>query len=318
LFEGGGFALQATPPKTAAENNMLFKQYYAEFVDYKQKQGHAEHTLGEYRHFLGGSLSHCCVMDKEVMDLRLTDVADVIQAGGVHGEFGPQRSVSLFRQLLRYLEEKGEKIPFNWMLIKLPPVPEKEQDFLIPEEFEDFVNQIDTNTLYGLRDRALYELLWSTGLRIGEALKLNRDCYLNRETKIKNAKGGDEAKVYFSERSVRWIDEYLKRREDTCAALFVVYQLGIRRLKGCQARKNLLTYRQKFGIEKRITHHAFRRSFCSLLLDKGATIKEVQYLARHKSERTTLRFYCKVQKEKVKEVHQRIFNAELTPAPALL
>ena len=294
---------------------MLLVDIFEDFLDYKRKQGHTEHTLGEYSHFMTGTMAHCCVKNKQIEDLRLTDVADIIAAGRVHGEFGPQRSVSLFRQLLRYLEERGDRIPFNWMLIKLPPVSEKEQDFFTPEEFEDFIGRINTNTLYGLRDRALYELLWSTGLRVGESLKLNRDCYLNRETKIKNAKGGDEAKVYFSERCCYWIDEYLKRRDDNHLALFVVYQQGIRRLTRLQARKNLATHREKLHITKRLTHHLFRRSFCSLLLDKGATIKEVQYLARHKSERTTLRFYCKATKEKVKDVHSRIFNEVATPVP---
>lgn len=292
---------------------MLLNDVFDDFIDYKRKQGHTDHTLGEYRHFMEGTMAHCCVKDKQIDELRLTDVADIIEAGRVHGEFGPQRSVSLFRQLLRYLEERGDKIPFNWMLIKLPAVAEKDQDFFTPEEFDDFVGRINTNTNYGLRDRALYELLWSTGLRIGEALRLDRDCWLNRETKIKNAKGGNEAKVYFSERCCHWVDEYLRRRDDNHIALFVVYQQGIRRLTRGQARKNLADYRKKFDIQKRVTHHIFRRSFCSLLLDKGATIKEVQYLARHKSERTTLRFYCKVTKEKVKDVHNRIFND--FPAP---
>jgi site-specific recombinase XerD len=116
----------------------------------------------------------------------------------------------------------------------------------------------------------------------------------------------NKLKVYFA--SCNCLSSFYFKNIDNNVALFVVYQQGIRRLTRCQARKNLAAYRDKFGVNKRVTHHLFRRRFCSLLLDKGATIKEVQYLARHKSERTTLRFYCKASKEKVRDVHKRIFN----------
>ncbi|MFA6376658.1 MAG: hypothetical protein WCX69_04640, partial [Candidatus Paceibacterota bacterium] len=135
---------------------MMLKDCYSDFLAYKKKQGHADHTLGEYRHFMDGTFAHCVIKDKSIEDLRLTDVADIIDAGKVHGEFGAQRSVSLFRQILRFLDERGDRIPFNWMLIKLPHVSEKEQDFFTPLEFENFIALININTLYGLRDRALY------------------------------------------------------------------------------------------------------------------------------------------------------------------
>lgn len=291
-------------------NNMKLKDYYGSFLEYKRKEGCAEHTLGEYRRFIYGSLSHCALENKRIGQLRLTNVVDVMESGREHGEYGPQRSVSVFRQLMKYLEDSGQKLPFNWTRIKLPLVPEKEQDFLTPMEFENFVNLLPSNRFYGLRDRTIYEILWSSGMRIGELLALKKDDvdWHEKEAKIRTLKTGDENKVYFSDRCLEWLARYMKARDDTCPALFVVYNQGIRPLSGCQARKNLIGYRRKFGIKKLITHHAFRRSFCSLLLDKGATIKEVQTLARHRSERTTLHFYCKIEKLKVKAVHQAIFS----------
>jgi integrase/recombinase XerD len=288
---------------------MRLKDYFEPFLEYKKKGGCVDHTIGEYKRFLYGAISHCPVGEKRIKDLRLVDIVDVIEGGKSHGVWGSQRSLSVFRQLLKYLDDSGIKLPFNYVKIKLPRVFEKEQDFLTPQEFDDFVAKLP-NDFYGLRDRAIYEVLWATGMRIGELFILNRGDidFQNKEVKIKTEKSGDEGRVYFSDRSLDWLKTYLDTRKDDEPALFVIYNQGVRRLSKIQARKNLLNYRQKFGIIKKITHHAFRRSFCSLLLDRGATIKEVQVLARHRSERTTLKFYCKIEKTKAKQIHSEIFN----------
>lgn len=286
---------------------MLLKDYFEEFLEYKRKEGRTEHTLKEYRRFLYGALCHCSISEKKLKDIRLTDLAEIKEAGREHGTHGETRATSCFRQLLKYLDENGAKLPFNWTRIRVPLAPEKEQDFLTGEEFEDFVNRLP-DTFYGLRDRVIYEVLWATGLRIGELLPLNRNDIKDREAKIITEKTGNEEKVYFSERSLRWLDRYLKTRFDNQPALFVCYHQGINRLTRGQARKNLLNYRRKFGIVKNITHHCFRRSVATLLLERGADIKSVQYILRHKSERTTLKFYCKVNKRRAKEIHRKILD----------
>ncbi len=290
---------------------MRLKDYFPDFLEYMRKKGLTEHTIGEHKRFLYGALGHCPLKDKRAKDLRLIDVADVIEAGRLHGEYGPQRSVVTLRRFLKFLYDSGIRLPFDWQEIKIPMVPEKEQPYLTEGEFDGFVEKIPLNTLYGLRNRALYEVLFSTGARIGEIVSLKRDIidWENREAKIKNAKSGDEGMIYFSERSLRWLKRYLDTRADNCPALFITYGFqGITPLSGMMSRKHLAAYRRKLEVKKRITHHAFRRSLATLLLENGATIKEVQYLMRHKSERTTLRFYTKVNKRRAKEVHQRILD----------
>lgn len=290
---------------------MKLKDYFPNFLEYMRKEGLKEHTINEHRRFLYGALGHCPIKDKRIKDLKLTDRADVVEAGKVHGEYGPQRAVVTLRRFLKFLYDDGVRLPFNWEKIKVPPVGEKEQDYLTEKEFNEFVGKIPLNTLYGLRDRTLYEVLFSTGARIGEILSLKRDKinWPTREAKIKTEKTGDEGLIYFSERSLTWLKRYLDTRADNNAALFVTYHPeGIVPLFTVTARKHLISYRKKFEISKKITHHCFRRSLATLLLEEGATIKEVQYLMRHKSERTTLKFYTKVNKRKAKEVHQRILD----------
>ena len=283
---------------------------FEEFLAYMRKKGLTKHSIIEHKRFLYGALAHSVLTEKKVEDLRIIDVASVIEAGKIHGEYGSQRAVVTLRRYLKFLKDSGIKLSFDWRDVEVPRVPDKEQAYLTEEEFNSFVEKIPLDTLYGLRDRALYEVLFSTGARIGEMLSLKRGDidWEKKEAKVKG-KGGDEGMIYFSDRSLGWLKKYLETRADDCSALFITYGYrGISPLKKVNARKSLLNYRRKFKIEKRITHHAFRRSFCSLLLDRGATIKEVQYLARHKSERTTLRFYCKIEKRKAKEVHQEIFD----------
>lgn len=288
---------------------MLLSDCFDSFIDYKRKQGHTEHTILEYKFWMKEVLMHCVTNEKQLEDLRLTDVADIQFAARNHGAFGPQRSVSLFRQLLRYLDEDGQKIPFNWFLIKLPHVAEKEQDFMEEQEFERFVNQLDTNKFFEIRDRALYETLWSTGLRIGEALALDRSDFAKGEKVIKNEKGGSEAKVFFSDRCIYWLNEYMKRRADNCEALFVTFtNEGAKRVLRCRARQRLHDYCKRFKCELKVTHMIFRRSFGSKIINTGADIKQAQYLMRHRSERTILKFYAKVKQQKLRGIHNQIFN----------
>ena len=290
---------------------MRVKNGFQNYFEYMRQKGLTQKTIQEHHRFLFGAVSHSLLIDKKIKHLKIVDTASIIEAGKAHGEFGPQRAIVVFRRYLKFLKESGEKIPFDWREVEVPKIPEKEQDFLTETEFNNFVEKIPLHTLYGLRDRTLYELLFSTGARISEILFLNKnDIDLeSKEVKIKGAKGENERWLYFSERSLFWLKKYLATRGDSYQALFITYNpQNITRLSSCVARKRLLKYRKDFGFTKQITHHCFRRSFCSLLLDKGATIKEVQYLARHKSPRTTLKFYTKVEIRKVKETHQKIMN----------
>jgi len=286
---------------------MKAKDFFEPFVEYKIKQGCAQHTIVEYRRFISETLS--CIAEKKIRQLRPIDRADIMEFGRQHGYWGEQRAVSTFRQFCQYLNDRGEKLPFRFQDILVPSVIEREQDYLLPDEFESFMTKIPID-FYGIRDRALYELLWSTGLRIGEALAINLDDinFDLKEIKIKTFKGGEGTRVYLSDRACEWLKKWIEKRQDACPALFVVYFGEIMRLKRSMSGKRLMNYRKMFGITKKISHKAFRTGFATYLMEEGANIKEVQVLCRHRSPRTTLKSYLKFQKTKVKEVHQNIFN----------
>lgn len=287
---------------------MQIKDKFQEFIEYERNCGKIEKTIYEHQRLLFGSLSHS-IQEKNINDLRLTDVALIMKAGEAHGEYGPQRSVCVFRVFLKYLHDSGVKLPFDWRDIKLPTVPQKSVEYLTEEELEKIRNCFDTNTLSGLRTRALIETLYDTGMRISEALSLNREDieWEKRETKITNCKTKDQGEtVYFTDRSLNWLKLYLLARADNFPPLFASW--GGNRLTSCTARNVLRRAVKNLGIKKHIRHHIFRRTMATKLLQNKVDIKTVQTILRHKSERTTLKYYIGIDKDKIKASHQAIME----------
>lgn len=286
---------------------MSISSYFGLFLEYKQKQGVAEHTLLEYRRFLG--IIEPAIGRKYLWQLKRTDREEVMALGAQHGYWGAQRAVSTLVNLLKFLEYSGKRLPFRSSDIMVPRVDAKEQFFLLPDQFEAFMEKLP-DTFYGLRDRLLYELLWSTGVRIGEALAINvKDIdFEHRIITVQTEKHGEGNKVYISDRLEYWLKEWLKQRSDQNPALFIIYNLGVRRLTPCMTRKNLDKYRTDLELPWPLTHRAFRSGFCNYVLNSEANIKEAQYLMRHRSPRTTLMWYAKVVRGQVSAVHQRIFS----------
>ena len=168
-----------------------------------------------------------------------------------------------------------------------------------------------TDTVPAVRTRALVEVLLSSGMRIAEALSLNRNDirWHTAEATVVNCKSGEREKVYFSQEALSWLKKYLDLRDDSSEALFVSRR-G-KRLKQVTSRYALAKYTKEAEsiIGKHIHHHLFRATFATLLLNGGLDIKAVQSLTRHKSERTTLRHYIAFQKHKDRERHHKVFES---------
>lgn len=170
---------------------------------------------------------------------------------------------------------------------------------------------IDLTIPSGLRTRALLEVLYATGTRIGEALSLDREDvdWKNKEAIIVNVKSKQPEKIFFTDRSFYWLSRYLASRDDKNPALFVSNgtRLG-REVSRSRMRRQFEKIEQSIGIKKRITHHIFRKTFVTHLLQRKADIMAVKDLARHRSERTTLKNYAGVDKERSKAIHAGIMN----------
>jgi len=296
---------------------MKLKEYFPGLLNYKMEEGSSPKTIQEYTRIIHTILDPA-IGDIDLEDIREIDVGKIKVIGRQHGRYGEQRGVVTFRQLLQYIKKTGLKIPFDWRDLTLPKCPDKEVDALSKDEWETVRNAFDLNWIIGLRDRALVELLWATGMRISEALALNRDSvpWETKELSIRNAKPPHQTeKIYFTDESLYWLRQYLQVRNETFDPLFV--NLTGQRATPGGVRRTIQTTVKKAGIEKRIHPHLFRSTFVTNLLQgtqdgaPNTDIKTVQVLARHRSERTTLKHYTAVMKGRAKKEHERVLNQPL-------
>lgn len=282
---------------------MKVGDFFNTYLNYLTVGGMTEKTVNEHARFMYEVLLQT-VAESELDDLRLTDTAKVIDIGRHHGEYGAQRSVVVFRRLLKYIQESGHKVPFDWRDIPIPKVPAKPVEYLTDQEFLIIRNSFDLSSLSGLRCRTLIEVLYDTGMRISEAVSLLRDDidWENKEVWVVNAKTKEKSKVFFTDRSLTWIKLYLDRRNDNVPYLFVNERR--QQLLTQTSRSFIRKHLRTLGINKHICHHIFRRTFVTKLIQQNVDIKSVQTLARHKSERTTLKCYTGVDVERAKKLHQ--------------
>ena len=293
---------------------MKIKDYFEDYLNYLYLEGRSPKTIREHRRFLYGAVVHSPVADKRINHLKLTDVAYLIESGKMHGEFGSQRAVSVFRCYLHYLHDKGIKLPLDYRDIQVPRSPYKEGVYYTKEELEKIFNAIMTKgtaTYFcRLRLRALLEVLFASGMRISEALSLTKEQFYKeikpRKEAIIKGKGGDQRVVYFTDRSIKWIEKYLAARKDNSPALFV--SMKGTPLKVVTAKSDLMRHRKEWGIDKRVHFHAFRRSLATYLIEHGADIKTTQIVLGHKSERTTLKYYVIANKQRAKDVYHQLLD----------
>lgn len=199
--------------------------------------------------------------------------------------------------------------------IELPKNIRKQVSFLQPEELERLFDVIDTSSETGLRDRALLELLFSSGLRVSELVGLNRDhVNTNRREFMVRGKGQKDRPVYIDDSAADWLEQYLTKRSDSLPALFISYRDtslqrsdtsgDFRRLTPRSVQRFIKKYALKAGITKHVSPHTMRHSFATDLLMNGADLRSVQSLLGHSNISTT-QVYTHVTDQHLKEIHQK-------------
>ena len=154
------------------------------------------------------------------------------------------------------------------------------------------------------RDLAMIDLLYSTGIRVGELVNLNiGDIDLEGRECVVYGKGDKERKVYFDAKSKVHLKEYIESRNDTNEALFVTLQAPYNRLKISGVEIRLRQLGRKLGLEK-IHPHKFRRTMATRAIDKGMPIEQVQKILGHSQIDTTMQ-YAMVNQNNVKSSHQK-------------
>lgn len=197
--------------------------------------------------------------------------------------------------------------------IELAKLPERSLDLITPTELGRLIGSANGTDLRSLRDRAILELFFSTGLRVSELCALDSDIDLSRDELSVRGKGEKVRVVFLSPTAKDAVRAYLKERKDMEEALFVsASSIGAKkgdkkaptRLTPRSIELMIKTYAAKAGITKKVTPHILRHSFATDLLSNGADIRSVQALLGHASINTT-QIYTHVTDAHLREVHKK-------------
>lgn len=204
--------------------------------------------------------------------------------------------------------------------IELPKVRRKQVSFLSNEEVLRLIDIVPTKDMKGLRDRAIIELLFSSGLRVSELCNLNRDhINLARGEFSVRGKGQKDRPVFISPEASQWLAEYLRTRIDDFVPLFIRYSGSDSsdgkgddmRLTPRSIQRIVSKYARAAGITKHVSPHSLRHSFATDLLMNGADLRSVQAMLGHSNIATT-QIYTHVTDPHLKEVHERFHRTPLT------
>lgn len=221
------------------------------------------------------------------------------------------RRLSCFRSFYDYLVQE-EVVKLNpARLLSLPKQNQKVPAFYYQEEIKALLESITGNDLWALRDRALLEFLYATGVRVSECVSLNRqDIRLADGIALVFGKGAKERYVLVGQMAVKWMELYLSARDlgqaaraqdEKNQALFINRQFG--RLTDRSVRRILDRRIARVAGLQQISPHAIRHSFATHLLDGGADLRVVQELLGHASLSST-QIYTHTSRERLMKIYQ--------------
>lgn len=218
------------------------------------------------------------------------------------------------RVFLKYLGKRGIK-SISADQIELAKIPERAIDLITPTELSHLLKAPDGSDLKSLRDKAILELLFSTGLRVSELCSLSRDIGTQHEELSIRGKGGKVRVVFLSEEARTALKKYLDARKDMEEGLFVQIESEIKNNKKKEVKhltkrsieRIVKHYAIKAGISKKVTPHVIRHCFATDLLGNGADIRSVQMMLGHSNISTT-QIYTHVTDKQLRDIHKKFHN----------
>jgi site-specific recombinase XerD len=212
------------------------------------------------------------------------------------------------RSFLKYMMKRGVT-SLSPDKIELAKTGERGLDLITRSELDRLLSAPNGSDIKSLRDKAILELFFSTGLRLSELCSLNRDLDLSKEEFSIRGKGDKVRVVFLSPSAKVAIKEYLKKRKDMDEALFAQTshrksEDGMLRITPRSIERMVKQYAIKAGISKKVTPHVIRHSFATDLLSNGADIRSVQMMLGH-ADISTTQIYTHVTDAKLKEVHKK-------------
>lgn len=220
------------------------------------------------------------------------------------------------RGFLTYLSKRNI-ISLSPEKIELPKVARKQVTFLYYDEIQRLLDSIGGDDEQSMRDRAIVELLFSSGLRISELASLNRDhINLKRREFMVRGKGQKDRPIFISQAAADRVSDYLTARLDNLSPLFLSYSRNnassnsgdYRRLSPRSIQRMVAKYARLAGITKHVSPHTMRHSYATDLLMNGADLRSVQSMLGHSNISTT-QVYTHVTDEHLRETYEK-FHTE--------
>lgn len=298
---------------------MLFIKAKTDFLEYLEiEQNRSQKTIANYDHYLtrlidfAGDIKVSDIDAEMIRKWRLwlnrlgTNTSDEL------GKSTQNYHLIALRSFLKFCAKRN--IPcMSADKVELARTRRKQVTFLSEEELARIFAQPDANSINGVRDRAILELLFSSGLRVSELVGLDRDhINLKRREFMVRGKGQKDRPIFISPEAAKWVEHYLQKREDNSKPLFVRYsgtkkadnsgnhsRLTARSVQRIVAKCALLA-----GITKKVTPHTLRHSFATDLLMNGADIRSVQAMLGHSNIATT-QIYTHVTDPHLKAIHEK-------------
>ena len=303
---------------------MQFSKLKTDFLEHMEiEQGRSQKTIANYDHYLirlidfAGDIKVSEINPELIRKWRLwlnrlgTNVSDELEKSTQNYH------LIALRSFLKYCAKRD--IPtMSPDKIELAKTARKQVTFLNIDELERLFNQPDTNKINGLRDRAILELLFSSGLRVSELVGPNKDhINLKRREFMVRGKGQKDRPIFISERASDWVQKYLDKRTDNDPALFVRYSGtkeisrdgNFNRLTSRSVQRMVARYAKLAGITKHVSPHTMRHSFATDLLMNGADLRSVQALLGHSNIATT-QIYTHVTDTHLKAVHEQFHHKD--------
>jgi site-specific recombinase XerD len=298
---------------------MLFSKVKTDYLEHMEiEQGRSQKTIRNYDHYLtrlidfAGDISVSDIDGELVRKWRLwlnrlgTNTSDEL------GKATQNYHLIALRGFLKYCAKRD--IPaLTADKIELARTTRKQVTFLNGGELERLFAQPDLNTIGGLRDRAILELLFSSGLRVSELVGLDRDQinFKRREFMVRG-KGQKDRPIFISVAATSWVEQYLKKRQDNAKPLFIRYsgnkQVDLsgnfHRLTPRSVQRLVAHYALLAGITKHVSPHSLRHSFATDLLMNGADLRSVQAMLGHSNIATT-QIYTHVTDLHLRAVHEK-------------
>jgi site-specific recombinase XerD len=303
------------------------KQLKTQFLEYIEiEKGRALKTVENYDHYLTRFLEFIKndnpekINDDVIREFRLWLNRQSLKNLGKPEETLSRKTQNYYlisiRAFLKYLARQDIKtLPAE--RIELAKVQERSLDLITGEELRRLLDTPNGNELKDLRDRAILELLFSTGLRVSELCSLTRDIDLDSDELSVRGKGGKVRVVFISEEAKKYLKRYLSARKDMDDALFIKIGGNLPKTMGRKGENLGVTKRTiervvkqlaiKAGISKKVTPHVMRHMFATDLLSNGADLRSVQAILGHANIGTT-QIYTHVTDKHLRDVHKRFHN----------